>query len=279
VPEIHVVAVAARDEGRARSFAGRFGIPNTLHAAWTVRALEAGKHVLCEKPLASNALEAAQVAAATERAERVLMEGLHWRYHQLATRMREVIDSAVIGRVHHVDVTLATMRFHPGDIRYRLDLGGGATMDLGCYAVDMLRLLTGAEPEVVAATARLAPRGVDRWMRADLRFSDGRTARLTCALLSGVLFRREIRVRGDAGHMRVINPVAPHLFNRLHVRAIGARSSERVIGESSYASQLRAFVRAVFDSTPVPTDAANGLANMAVLDAIYHAAGLPLRGR
>jgi predicted dehydrogenase len=301
VPEAAVVAVAARDEERARRFAARHGIPrvhrgyaelladpeidavynplpNSLHCEWTIRALEAGKHVLCEKPLAANAEEARRMAAAAERAGRVLVEAFHWRYHPLAARMREIVDSGAIGRVRHVEATFCIPLPLPGDIRWRLDLAGGATMDAGCYPVSMVRFLAGAEPEVVSAEARLARPEVDRWMRAELRFPDGRTGRVTCALLSSTLLRIEARAVGDLGEMHVLNPLAPHFFHRVRVRTPKGRSTERVHGEATYTHQLRAFVRAVRDGERAPTDGAHGVANMTVIDAIYRKAGLRPRG-
>jgi predicted dehydrogenase len=301
VPEVEVIAVAARDEVRARRFAARHGIPrvhrsyadlladpgidavynplpNALHCEWTIRALESGKHVLCEKPLASNAEEARRMAQAAERAGRVLVEAFHWRYHPLAERMREVVGSGALGRVRHLEASFCIPLALPGDIRWRLDLAGGATMDAGCYPVSMVRFLAGAEPEVVAAQARLASPEVDRWMRAELRFPDGRTGRITCALLSSTLLRIEARAIGDAGEMHVRNPLAPHFFHRLRVSTRDGRRTERVPGEATYTHQLRAFVRAVRTGERVPTDGAHGVANMTVIDAIYRKAGLRPRG-
>jgi predicted dehydrogenase len=301
VPEVEVLAVAARDEGRARRFAARHGIarvhpgyaelvadpeldavynplPNALHCEWTIRALEAGKHVLCEKPLASNADEARRMLLAADRAGRVLVEAFHWRYHPLAERMKNVVASGALGRVRHVEASLCIPLVLPRDIRYRFDLAGGATMDAGCYAVSIVRHLAGAEPEVLSATARLASPDVDRWMRAELRFPDGRSGRITCSLFSSTLVRVEARAIGDAGDMHVLNPIAPQFYHRLRVRTPAGRSVEHVAGDASYLQQLRAFARAVQLGEPVPTDGAHGVANMAVIDAIYRKAGLRLRG-
>ena len=301
VPGVRVTAVAARDPARAQRFATRHGIarvhrdygslladpdldavynplPNGLHAEWTIRALEAGKHVLCEKPLASNAEEAKAMVRAAERTGRVLVEAFHWRYHPLATRMREIVDSGELGRVRHVEASFCIPLPIPGDIRYRFDLGGGATMDAGCYAVCIVRHLAAAEPEVVSAQARLASPEVDRWMRAELRFADGRSGRVTCSLFSSSLLRVEARVLGDEGEMRVLNPIAPHLYHRLRVRTRAGRRAERVAGEATYIYQLRAFEGAVREGRRVPTDGAHGVANMVVIDAIYRAAGLRPRG-
>jgi predicted dehydrogenase len=301
VPEARVLAVAARDETRARRFAARHGIPrvhrdyaalladpeldavynalpNGLHCEWTIRALEAGKHVLCEKPLAANAEQARRMAEAAEKAGRALVEAFHWRYHPLAARMKAIVDSGALGRVRHVEASVCIPFLLPGDIRYRFDLAGGATMDAGCYAVAIVRHLAGAEPEVVAAEARLASPQVDRWMRAELRFEGSRTGRVTCSLLSSTLLRVEARAIGDEGSLHVLNPIAPQYYHRLALRTLAGRSTERLAGEPSYVGQLRAFVRAAREGERVPTDGAHGVANMAVIDAIYRKAGLRPRG-
>ncbi len=301
LPGVEVHAVASRDPARARRFARRHGVPrvhesytalladpeidaiynplpNALHAEWTLRALEAGKPVLCEKPLAANAEEALELLAASEKSGLALMEAFHWRYHPLTGRMQGVLLSGRLGRVVRLEVDLCIPLFRPGDIRYRLDLAGGATMDLGCYGVSILRHLTGAEPEVLSARTRQIRPGVDRFVRGEFRFPDGRQARLTASLLAFTPPRLRLRVYGSEGVMRVTNPIAPHLFHRLEVRTESGRTRETEPGRSTYVHQLAAFASLVQDGVPVPTDARDGVRNMRVIDAIYRAAGLPVRG-
>src|SRR4029453_6026000 len=178
VAGVEVAAIAARDPARAQKFAAKHGIarvhasydalladdaidaiynplPNGLHAEWTIRALEAGKHVLCEKPIASNAAEAAQMAEAAARTGRVLTEAFHWRYHPLAARMREVVQTE-LGEIRHIEAAFCFPLPRFSDIRYSWELAGGTMMDAGCYPVNMVRWLAGADPEVVSAQARLA---------------------------------------------------------------------------------------------------------------------------
>jgi predicted dehydrogenase len=301
LPEVEVVAVAARDPRRARKFASRHGIPrvhadydalladpdvdavynplpNGLHCRWTIRALEAGKHVLCEKPLASNAEEAQLMAEVAERTGRELVEAFHWRYHPLAGRMKEIVDGGALGAVRHIEAHFCTLMPFPGDIRYRYDLGGGATMDLGCYPISILRFLAGAEPEVVRAEAALSSPQVDRVMKVDFRFADGRTAHIRCALFSSALFRVRATVQGEDGELSVLNPVVPHLFHRLTLRTAAGKRTEKVSGDATYTCQLRAFAAHLRGEERMPTDAAHGVANMQVIDAVYDAAGLERRG-
>jgi predicted dehydrogenase len=300
VDEVEIACVAARDRRRAEAFARKHGIPgvaasyeemladgsiaavynplpNSLHAEWTLRALRAGKHVLCEKPFTANEAEARRVAEEAARTGLVVMEAFHWRYHPLAARMREIV-AGELGAVRHIETTMCIPLPIPGDIRYRLDLAGGATMDTGSYTVSMLRHLSGAEPTVTSAEARLSSPGVDRWMRADLRFDDGRTGRITCSLWSATLLSIRARVVGELGTMDVLNPVAPQLYHRVTVETPAGKRRERVAKASTYVCQLRAFAGAVLRGEPIPTGPEDAVKNMRVIDAIYRAAGLPLRG-
>jgi predicted dehydrogenase len=294
------VGVAARDTVRAASFAARHGIervytgydelladagidavynplPNSHHARWTIKALEAGKHVLCEKPFSATVAEAEAMADAAARAGRVLMEAFHYRYHPLFGRLRTIIAAGEIGAVRHLEATFCIPLLRPGDIRWRADLAGGALMDTGCYAVHLLRHLAQSEPTVPAARAKWTSGGVDRWLTAELQFPTGATGRITCGLLQPRLLSIAARVVGSEGSIHVINFVAPQFLHRLRVRARDGARSERVAGNPTYDYQLRAFVAAARNGTAIPTGPADAVANMRVIEAIYAAAGRPRR--
>ena len=301
VPEVIVAGVAAREPQRAGDFAVKHHVeraypsyaamlaakdieaiynplPNALHCEWTIRALDAGKHVLCEKPIGANAAEAERMAEAATRNDRVLVEAFHYRYHPLAARMKEIVESGELGRLRDIEVSFCIPLPRPGDIRFNYALGGGATMDVGCYAIHILRHVAGAEPEVLRARALLMSPDVDRYMEAEMRFPDGLAGRMTCSLLSGALFRMSVRVRGDRGEMRVFNPILPHVYHRLTVRTVTGTRSEHVYGEATYVHQLRAFFARVRHGAPVPTGPDDAIANMRVIDAVYDRAGLRRRG-
>jgi hypothetical protein len=165
--------------------------------------------------------------------------------------MKEIIDSGEIGEIRHIETHFCVPLPFFSDIRYRFDLAGGATMDTGCYAIHLLRHLAGAEPEVLRAQAIMQSPEVDRRVEADLRFPDGRSGRVVCSLFSRTLLRADARVLGSAGEMKVLNPIAPHLYHRLRVRTPRQRS-EKVNGEATCTHQLRAFVRHVRGAA-VPT--------------------------
>lgn len=301
-PNAEVIAVAARDPQRARAFAAKHGIPrihenyqallddpavtalynplpNGLHAKWTLSALAAGKHVLCEKPFASNANEANTVATAAKTSGRVVMEAFHYRYHPLAIRLAEIVHSGELGTIRQLETAVCFPLPVFSDIRYDWSLAGGATMDAGCYAVHLARLLGGGgEPEVLAAKAALRSPNIDRAMTALLRFPGGHTGKVVCSMWSRTLLRVAAKVVGERGELRVLNPIAPQFFGRLTVRTADSRRTERFGRRTSYACQLDAFTAAVLRGCRVLTPPEDSVANMTVIDAIYRAAGMRVRG-
>ncbi|QIS14493.1 Gfo/Idh/MocA family protein [Nocardia arthritidis] len=298
--EVVVAGVAARDRGRARDFAKKHGIaqvyddyralveapdidaiynplPNGLHGRWTRAALAAGKHVLCEKPFTANAAEAREIAQVASDSGLVVMEAFHYRYHPLTLAAEKVIASGELGKLIRVETALCFPLPKFSDIRYNYGLAGGALMDAGCYAVHMARLFGGETPEVVSARVRLRDPRIDRAMSAELRFPAGHSGRIRCSMWSRDLLRIGARIVGEHGQMRVVNPVAPQLFHWLSVRSEQGSRVERFTRRPTYAFQLDAFADAVLRGRPVRTTPEDAILNMTVIDAIYQAAGLPLR--
>jgi predicted dehydrogenase len=301
VEEAEVVAVAARDPARAEKFARKHNIPkvyatyedviadadvdaiynplpNGLHAEWTMNAIAAGKHVLCEKPFTSNAAEAEQVAAAAEGTGLVVMEALHYRYHPLAQRMHDVVAGGELGDLERVETTMCIPLPMFKDIRYQYELGGGATMDVGSYAVHQLRLLGGDDPNIISAHARLQKPDVDRWMQADVRWPQGHTGRMTCSMWSSTPLKLTVRAWGSRGELRVFNQTGPQFYHRFTVVRAGKKEREKFPRKATYAYQLEAFTSAVLHGTPVLTPPSDSVENMRLIDAVYRAADLPIRG-
>ena len=297
---VEVVSVAARDPERARAFAEEHGLPrsepsyealvtspdldaiyvalpNGAHAPWSIRALAAGKHVLCEKPIASNADEADEMVRAGDAHGRVLMEAFHYRYHPLAHRVVEVARSGELGALRHLSVTFQ-VEIADTDVRYDLALAGGALMDLGCYTVHWARTLAG-EPTVVSAHATTGPPGVDVAMEASLRFPSEVTGRIYCSMAKRVELRARLEVQCERGAILVENPIAPQYGYRLRIVSPADDCIEKVAGGTTFGHQLEAFARAVLDGERPLTSGADSIANMRAIDAIYRAAGLSPRPR
>jgi predicted dehydrogenase len=303
VDGVEVAAVAARDRGRAAAFARQHGVPtvhdsyadlladpsldavyvplpNGLHAKWTLAAIEAGKHVLCEKPFTANAAQARQVAAAADRSGLVVMEAFHYRYHPLARRMAEIVHSGELGEIRRVATAMCFPLPRFSDIRYDFGLAGGALMDAGCYAVHCLRLLAPGEPAVTAATALTLRRDrrVDRALTARFSFPGGAAGEVRTSMWSSALLRIRAEVVGERGTLSVHNFVAPQFWSRFSVAVDGRRRRERFAGEATYVHQLRAFAAAVRGAEANLTPPADSVRTMSLIDHIYEAAGLPLRG-
>ena len=302
---VEVLAVAARDIAKAQKFAAKHGIakvhdsydalladaeidaiynplPNGLHGQWTIKALEAGKHVLCEKPFTANAEEAELVAkTAAQHPELVVMEAFHWRYHPLAHDLRAIITSGELGEIRHVESSLCVPLPLRNDIRFRFDLAGGSLMDTGCYTVHMNRVMAGIEPAVVRATAKTLKREpqIDRWITADLSYPAGPTGKITAALWSGQVLRIGLKVKGSDGELRVFNATQPALYHRASVvTKTGKRNVKSADKRQTYWHQLDAFAAAVAgDRSRNLTGIDDAIANMRVIDAIHKAAGLELR--
>jgi predicted dehydrogenase len=299
VPEAEVVAVAARDSKRAREFAATNNIrrviatyddlvndpeldaiynplPNSLHCEWTIAALRAGKHVLCEKPLASNAAEAARMTQAANETGKILGEAFHYRYHPLADRVRALISGGTLGRLVHVEGHFS-VPIPETNIRFDWSLAGGATMDLGCYPLHMIRYFSGMTPRVISANADTGPKNIDIAMEVALELADGVTARMSCSMKKDSVINATFMARGERGDLRVINPIAPQRGHQLTVKTDAGEKSETVPGDTTFTHQLRAFVKAVRGEAEFPTDGAEGVVNMRVIDDVYRAAGLPPR--
>jgi predicted dehydrogenase len=301
-----LVAVAARDGARAEAFARAHGVervlpsyadvladpeveavynplPNALHGPWNLAAIAAGKHVLSEKPFASDAAEAAEVRDAAQAAGVTVMEGFHHLYHPVVRRLLELVGTGELGDVVRVEATIAMLPPDAGDPRWSFALAGGALMDLGCYGLHAARSLapwTGGEPEPVAARAgeRAGAPGVDEWLDADLRYPSGAAAAVRCSMLHP---ERDfsLRIVGTRGEATAPAFVEPNRDDRVVVRTPAGERTEHLGTRSSYTFQLEAFAAAVRGGTRVPTGPDDAVATMTLIDRCYRLAGLPTRPR
>ena len=205
--DVEVAAIAARDPERAVAFAAKHGIatvhpsyeallgdtsldavyiplPNSLHGQWTIAALHAGLHVLCEKPFTANAAEAQLVADAADASGLVVMEAFHWRYHPLAARMVDIARGGELGELRKIEAAMCFPNFKRNDIRWQVDLAGGALMDAGCYAIHWARTLAGTEPDVVWAASLTRSPDIDRRTEVDLAFPGGVSGHVLASMWS-----------------------------------------------------------------------------------------------
>ncbi|MFI9828668.1 Gfo/Idh/MocA family protein [Streptomyces sp. NPDC051913] len=301
-----VVAVAARDRSRAKEFAREHGVErvvdsyadliadpevevvynplaNGLHGPWNLAALAAGKHVLSEKPSASNAEEAAEVREAVAKSGAVFMEAFHYLFHPVTRRLHELLESGELGELQRVETMVAIAAPPDTDPRWSLPLAGGAVMDLGCYGLHAVRMLApfgGGAPRLVSARGgeRAGAPGVDEWLDGELEFPSGATASARCHMAYDGL-DMSCRIVGSRGEATATNFVLPHLDDRVVVRTADGERTERLGTRSSYTYQLDAFAARVREGTPLPLDADDAVATMELIDAGYRAAGFEPRPR
>jgi predicted dehydrogenase len=266
-----VVAVASRDAERAAALAAELGLPraygayaelladpevetvyiglpNSLHAEWALACARAGKHVLCEKPLATSRAEAETMFEAAREAGVWLMEAFMYRFHPQTLKIQELIAEGAIGEVRLIHSTFSFTVADPNNVRLSAELAGGALMDVGCYPVNFARMIAGVAPEHVAAAAHWAPSGVDQTLAGTLEYPSGAIAQITCSLSASRI--HSAQVIGSAGSIELDEaftlPFDRPTRIRLRRGARGANSEEIEIAPvNHYRLEAEAFERLV----------------------------------
>ncbi len=287
---VELVAVASRDEARGRAFADEHGIarvhgsyealfaddevdaiynplPNSLHVEWSVRALEAGKHVLCEKPLTRDVAEVDRAFDAADRAGRVLMEAFMWRFHPQTARVVSLVRDGSIGQLRHVNARFG-FNLHPasGNVRWSPELEGGSLMDVGCYCVSGMRLIAG---EPLRVSAERVGEEVDGRVAAVLRFAADVTGAFDCGM--DVYPRSGLEVVGDAGTLWVADPWHG-LEPGIALERDGGSERIEVERVNPYGRELLEVEAAVAEGRPPALDRAESRAQAATIAALYRAA-------
>lgn len=250
-------------------------LPNSLHAEWTLRAAEAGKPILCEKPLATNAAEAARMVETCARLGVPLMEAFMYRFHPQNVRVRALLAEGAIGAVGQVRAGFG-FRMDPlnaDNVRLRKDLAGGALMDVGCYAVNASRMVFNEEPVRATAWRDVDRRfGVDVALAGMLEYGDRRFATIDCSFRSG--YSGWYMIVASGGTIEVPRAYTPQLGETEIVitDAQNKRHTERFAGVDQYRLMAEAFASAILDGAPVPCPPSDAVANMRAIDALVRAA-------
>jgi len=293
---VEVAAIASRDGAKARAAADRLGIataygsyeelladpaiavvynplPNNLHVEWTLRAARAGKHVLCEKPMAMSAAEAEALRGCPP--DRLVMEAFMVRFHPQWQYARAMIRAGRLGEVRAMQMMFAYNNPDPANIRNRLETGGGALMDIGCYPMVGARFLFEADPlRVIALIDRDPKFGTDRLSSAILDFGDGR--HLTFTVSTQATPHQRLNVLGSKGRLKMVIPVnAPQgaetriVFDDGSVPGGASAISETIPESDQYTLQAEAFSRAVLGQETLPWGIEDSILNMRILDALF----------
>ena len=290
-PKIDLVAVASRDAARAESYAreweisGAYGsyealladpeieavyisLPNTLHCEWSIRALEAGKHVLCEKPLSRHVAEVEAAFDAAERTGRLLSEAFMYRHNPQTRRLKQLVEEGAIGELRLVRSAFGYSLYDEANIRLQTELEGGALMDVGCYCVSGSRLLAG-EPDEVYAQAWFGPTGTDWVLTANMRFPGDVLAIFDCG--TALVDRDELEAIGSEGSLFVDDPWhcdEPGIELR---REDGVERIELDFSDS-YRLELENLSDAIRGEAPLLLGRQDGVAQARALEALHESA-------
>ncbi|HEY7023858.1 MAG TPA: Gfo/Idh/MocA family oxidoreductase [Candidatus Limnocylindrales bacterium] len=297
-----IVAVASREPDRAAEYATEIGIPtvhpsyealladpdvdavyiplpNHLHAEWAMTAARAKKHVLCEKPLAMNAADAARMVAVAEQEGVILAEAFMYRLHPSWQKVREIVASGGIGRLSAVQSWFGYYNDDPQNIRNIVEAGGGALYDVGCYCVNLSRMLFDGEPHRVSgALVRDPALGVDILTSGMLEFDTG-VATFTCSTRTET--DQRVHIYGTSGRISIGIPfnIPPDRPTQIYVTSGGnppvAPDTETIEFDTAdpYTVQAEFFAAAVLDGTPMPFPASDAVGNMRVIDLLFETAG------
>src|SRR5690554_177917 len=291
-----VVAICSRDQASARAAADSLGIeraygsyeelladpnidaiynplPNHLHVPWTIKALEAGKHVLCEKPLGLNAADVAHlIDTAAQHPHLKVMEAFMYRFHPQWQRAHQLVTSGSIGQLRTIHSHFSYNNREQENIRNNLDMGGGALMDIGCYSISLSRFLFQSEPlRVLGQITPYSGYEVDCLVSGIMEFADGSATFTASTKIEGLQY---VEASGEAGSLFIPVPFSPLADTETSISLTRDHQSELLTIESSdhYREMADAFARSIFDNKPVPTPLDDALANMKVIDAIFASA-------
>ncbi|MGB8647413.1 MAG: Gfo/Idh/MocA family oxidoreductase [Anaerolineae bacterium] len=289
-----LVAVASREQARAEAWAHEhkvahaFGsydellaselidavyipLPNGLHQEWAIRAAEQGKHILCEKSLANNAAAAQAMAMAARQRGVLLMEAFMYRFHPQCAQVQQMIAEGAIGDLRIIRATFGFNLTRPDDIRWDKALGGGSLLDVGCYAVNVSRLLAGVEPVAVQASATWTPGEVDSSLVGVMEFPNGVIAAIDSSFQTGG--HQWVGISGTQGHIGLVTPFRMDENPTTILYDHGGKSeTARGRGANEYHQMVEHFSDAVLNSHPLSYPPESSLAQMRVLDALAESA-------
>jgi len=299
IPAIHaassseIVACASRNQSQAQVFASETNIPtaygdyqqllddenvdviynplpNHLHVPWTLKALAAGKHVLCEKPIGLSVAEVESLITATQDYPHLkVMEAFMYRFHPQWQMAKQLIDEGKIGKITSIDAVFTYHNTNENDVRNKPDIGGGGLMDIGCYCISVARFLLNQEPSQVMGKLSIDENfQVDKHVHALLDFGDVRTS-LYCSTQSEASQR--VYVSGEQGSLTIEFPFyqPDQCETTLVWKQQNHTSSQRIAGCDHYVHQVDALAKSITAQEPVPTPLSDALANMKVIEAIF----------
>lgn len=289
----HLTAIASRSQQKAESFANKWEIPrvfgsyeallsdpnidviyiplpNSLHSEWAIKAALAGKHVLCEKPLALTTAEVDAMAAAASKTNVILAEGFMYRHHEQTLKVKQLVDADEIGELMFVRGSFSIQLSRDGDVRFNPELGGGSLWDIGCYPVNFARFIFGCEPTQVFGWQSVGAAGVDMAFIGQLDFSGDAFAQFDCGFEHP--FRTSIEIVGRSGRIELSKPFNPSVNDRIILIQNDVRENIDVFGGQLYLGEVEDMADAILYRKSNRISIEDSRANVAVIEALYESA-------
>ncbi len=295
-----LVAVGSRSHEKASDYASQWGIPrffssydalledplidivyislpNSLHAEWSIKALQMGKHVLCEKPLTTSVKDADAVIAASQATGMVISEAFMYRHHPQTLLVKEMLDNSQIGNLQLIRGSFCYTNTRPGDVRFDPSLGGGALWDVGCYPVGYSSFLTGTSPTEVFGHQLTGSTGIDTLFVGQLHFPGGVNSQFDCSFITEP--KVEMEVTGDKGRMIVPDPFKPGKSTHILIQIGGQDRIINVKGRELYQGEIKDMENAILDGTPPRISLTESRENIKTIEALYLSSrvSLPMR--
>ena len=289
----HLLAVASRTQVRADSYAADWSIPrahgsyealladpdidvvyiplpNQLHAEWAIKAAEAGKHVLCEKPLALRVEDVDAMIDAANSAGTFLVEAFMYRFHARTLKIKEMIEEGLIGDLHHIKGAFTFPLNRPKDVRWDPALGGGSLWDVGCYPLSFSRYMIGSEPLEVFANQYVGESGIDESFTAQMHFADGITAQFDSGFRSQ--FRMQMEITGSKASISVPMAFKPEQRCYIHLKTGNNTEHIAVDGSHLYVDEVEHVADAVLNGAPSLLPLSDSRNNIRAIKALYESA-------
>ena len=245
-------------------------LPNHLHTQWSIKAVEAGKHVLCEKPLALSLADVDALAAAADKTGRIIAEAFAYRAHPHMGKVKEIVNSGKLGKIKMVHGSFTFVMTDQGDIRWDPALGGGALWDIGCYPLSFARTILGTEPQEVFGWQVTSPSGIDEVFSGQLRFPGEIYFQLDCSFkIPEHVF---MEIVGDEGTLNIPQPFNTAARKNLYLTRNGKTSTIVVKGPDPYLAEVENFADAVLLGTPPATSLSDSRHNTAAILALLESA-------
>ncbi len=238
-------------------------MPNHLHAEWTIKALHAGKHVLCEKPFALTLADVDAMSQAAQETGKVLTEAFMYRHHEQTLKVKEIVDSGVLGKLQLIKGTFTFTLLREGNFRWVEEMGGGSIWDVGCYPISYARMIVGAEPVEVSGWQVTGQGGSDDSFYGQMRFKDGVHMQFDCGFKSPS--RAFIEIVGTEATLNVPHPFKPGLKNEISLNRDGETQTIKIKGGELYSGEVADMCNAILKQRPPLISLADSRGNIAAI--------------